>query len=412
MLNLKNEFPIFKNASKILHGKEYPLCFLDTAATSQKPQCVIDAMTHGMTHIYGSVHRGAYTLSYEASEAYENARAKVAEFIGPNVEPEQIIFTKNATEGLNILANGLSKLCLDNQSRIVTSVLEHHANLLPWQRAAAEYKCEIGYIDLNPHTLTLDSSTFDHQIQKHTKILSIAHMGNVLGQINPIKDLIQKAKAVGAFVVLDCAQSMGVLDMNPLDLGVDAFVFSGHKLYGPTGIGVLVLKPHLGHKLEPLIVGGGMVSKVDLQGSSYAAPPQKFEAGTPAFIEALGLATSLQWINSIGRTKIYDHSCQLASLFIQGIKNIPNIEIFSPQTGKETIISFHHTKLHSHDLATAMDRYNVALRAGHHCAWPLIHALNVQSLLRASFGAYCTEGDVAQAIEALKQSVNDLRALM
>ncbi|MEY2988604.1 MAG: hypothetical protein RJB13_2125 [Pseudomonadota bacterium] len=405
---LRADFPIFShNVRKCMDGVERPLCYLDSAVSTHKPKPVIDSLVDFLSKDYGSVHRGAYQLSVRASDAYEAARARVARFIGSSVKPDQVIFTRGTTESLNILAHGLAQLRLNADSRIVVTEIEHHANLVPWQQAALAADCEIAYIPLagvQGRELRLDLNAAARLITGNTAIVSLAHVGNVLGQVNPVREIVDLAKKQGAVVVLDCAQSMTCFDENPFDWGVDAIAFSGHKLYGPTGIGVLALRNSLLNDLPPLLTGGGMISSVTLSESTWAKGYTKFEAGTPPIAEAVALAKALDWLDEAGRSNIHSHAARLAKKFATHIQSIPEIELFYPGTGLETIVSFRHKTLHAHDLATILDDKNVAVRAGHHCAWPLVQKLGVDALVRASFAAYSDEDDVEQAIEAIKEA--------
>jgi cysteine desulfurase/selenocysteine lyase len=406
--SLRLEFPVFAhNVRRCADGVERPLCYLDSAVSTHKPQKVIDKIVEFMSRDYGSVHRGAYQLSVRASDQYEAARARVARFIGSGVRAEQVVFTRGTTESLNLLAHGLTETRLTADKRIVIPAIEHHANFVPWQQAALKADCEIAYIPMcgtSGSDLRLDLNAAAKLITSNTSIVSLAHVGNVLGQINPVQDIAALAKRVGALVILDCAQSMTCFSENPFDWGVDAIAFSGHKLYGPTGIGVLVLRPELLTELPPLLTGGGMISNVTLEESTWTTGTAKLEAGTPPITEAVGLAAALDWLDDLGRSHIHEHASVLASKFAEKLEKIPGIQLFYPGTGNETIVSFRHAALHAHDLATILDGSNVAMRAGHHCAWPLVRQLGVDALVRASFAAYSDEDDIEQAIQAIKEA--------
>ncbi len=405
--SLKKQFPIFKNNERTDLNGIKPLVYLDSAVSTQKPQVVIDTMKHHLEFDYGSVHRGAYHLSARSSEMYENVRKKMAQFIGSSVLPEQIIFTKGATESLNILANGFAREILQEDSRIVIPSIEHHANLVPWQQAALYKNCEIAYIPLvgiKGSDLRLNLSEAKKLINKNTKVVSLATVGNVLGQINPINEIIELAKKVGAYVIADHAQGASCFEQDLFALGVDAVAFSGHKIYGPSGIGILALSKELMQKIPPLLYGGGMISSVTLEESTWLEGSAKFEAGTPPITEVAGLGAAVDWINTYGRKNIHQHSNKLASKFLHELKKMPYIDIFAPETGEETLISFRHKDIHAHDLVTILDSYNVAMRAGHHCAWPLIKLLSVDALVRCSFAAYSETEDVEIALEAIKNS--------
>ena len=291
MLDLKEEFPIFKHNEK----NNRPFVFLDTAVSTQKPKSVIDAMSEFQSHDYGSIHRGAYSTSMRATQIYEETKVEIAKFLSPSLKSENIIFTKNTTESLNILANGFSKSQLTEKDRIVLPAIEHHANLVPWQQAALSTNCEIAYIPMkNQNNFTLDLDKAQKLISKNTKVLTFAFVGNVLGQINPIEKLIEMGKEVQATIIIDCAQSVTSFTHDLFALGADAIAFSGHKIYGPTGIGVLVMRDELMKTLPPLLFGGGMVSSVSLEESKWLNGPEKFEAGTHPTTEIPGLKKALE----------------------------------------------------------------------------------------------------------------------
>jgi cysteine desulfurase/selenocysteine lyase len=405
---LRAEFPVFANNTRVdPKGNVLPLAYLDTAVSAQKPRAVIDAMTRFLENDYGSVHRGAYGLSIRASLAYEAAREKAARFLGPSVAAERIVFTRGTTESLNIVASGLSHSALNAGARIVLPAIEHHANLVPWQQAALRADCELAYVPMVGQRgagLRLDMEKARKLITPNTRVVTLAHVGNVLGQVNPVAEMAALAKAVGALVVLDCAQSMTSFDEDPFSWGVDAVAFSGHKLYGPSGIGVLALSSNLMESLPPLLYGGGMISNVTLEGSDWASGPARFEAGTPPIVEAVGLAAAFDWLEGQGRRAIHAHSSRLATCFREGLEAMEDVEVFSPATGAETIVAFRHKHIHAHDLATILDGSNVAMRAGHHCAWPLVRFLGVDALVRASFAAYSDVDDVEAALQAIKRA--------
>ncbi|WP_186649028.1 aminotransferase class V-fold PLP-dependent enzyme [Fluviispira vulneris] len=405
--HIRNEFPLFENNKKIEDGQIKPFSYLDSAVSAQKHISVIKAMSHHLEYDYGSVHRGAYGVSVRSSQMYENTRSIVAKFIGNSVQPEQIVYTRGTTESLNILANGIGEEYLNENSRIVIPAAEHHANLIPWQQVALKKNCELAYIPLEGKKgkeLRLNLSEAKKLITKNTKVVSLAHVGNVIGQINPIEEVIALAKSVGALVVLDCAQSMTCIEEDVFALGADAIAFSPHKIYGPSGIGVLAMSNELMERLPPYTFGGGMISDVSLEGSSWAQGPAKFEAGTPPITEVAGLDAAIKWITQVGKINIHDHAASLAAIFLSKVQEIPDIEVFAPGTGQETIVSFRHKKIHAHDLATILDAENVAMRAGHHCAWPLIRFLGVDALVRCSFAAYSDKDDIELAIAAIKKA--------
>jgi cysteine desulfurase/selenocysteine lyase len=405
--DLRSQFPIFEHNIRFDNGRTLPLSYLDTAATAQKPRAVINAMRDFMEREYGTVHRGAYALSSQASVMYENARAQVRSFLGPSASDVDIVFTRGATEALNVIANGIADRFLESEHRIVTTVAEHHANMVPWQQAAIRKDCELAYIPMVGKTgtdLQLNLDVAQKLISANTRVVALAHVGNVLGQENNVAEIAAMAKSVGAFVVLDAAQSIASFETDFFALGVDAVAFSAHKMYGPSGIGVLAARRSLLNQIPPLLFGGGMISDVTLEESAWSDGPAKFEAGTPPLIEVAGLRAAVEWMNVVGRKRIHDHASRLAALFAARLREISDVEVFSPGTGSETVIPFRHKRVHAHDLATILDSENVAVRAGHHCAWPLVRFLGVDALVRASFAAYSDEDDVEAAIRGVKKA--------
>lgn len=405
---IRSQFPVLAHNTRQGTAGPQPLVYLDSAATSQKPQAVIDAMSRFLERDYGTVHRGAYELSVRSSQRYEEARGKAISLVTANPTGLQAVFTRGTTDSLNILAHGLSEAFITPESRIVTTVAEHHANLVPWQQEALRKDCELAYIPLRGKqgsSLALNLEKAKSLISKNTRVVTLAHVGNVLGQINPLAEIIALAKNAGAIVVVDSAQSIASLDDDLFTLGADAVAYSLHKMYGPSGIGVLVARESLLKQIPPMSFGGGMIADVTLEGSTWADAPAKFEAGTPMIVEAMGLNAAVEWITAIGRRNIHTHAAALATRFREELSRIPGIEIYSPATGEETVISFRHTSMHAHDLATILDGDNIAMRAGHHCAWPLIRFLGVDALIRASFAAYSSTDDVERAIESIRKAV-------
>ena len=404
---LRDQFPIFQNQQRrSASGVLLPLTFLDSAASAQKPQCVIDAMVKHMQYSYGSVHRGAYSLSMLSSELYESARSDIAAFVGDGVTAEEVVFTHGTTEALNLVALGAAEGLLGPNDRVVVAAAEHHANLVPWQQAALRSGCELAYIPFSGdpgYSYSLNLEKAEKLITKNTKIVAIAHVGNVLGQHNPLAEIIALAQNVGAFVVVDSAQSISSCDKNPLSMGAHAMAFGAHKMYGPTGVGALVGRHELLRLLPPLIFGGGMIADVTLEQSSWAPLPARFEAGTPPITEVVGFAEAARWLGQGGRREAaHRHCAHLATLLREGLGALPGVKIYSSSTGFETLVSFRHDAVHAHDLATVLDGFNVAVRAGHHCAWPLVRDLGADALVRASFGIYNDVDDVERCLEAIK----------
>lgn len=401
--NLKNnpvpveeDFPILKN---LINGKR--LVYLDNSATTQKPKQVIDSMAHFYEHSNANVHRGIYTLSRRATEAYEKARHVVAGFIGASFD--EIIFTKGTTESLNLLASSLGKT-LTEGDEIVLSEMEHHSNIVPWQQIAKEKKCLLKYIPLTTE-YTLDLAKAKKIITPKTKIVSVTQMSNVLGTINPITELAKIAHAVDAVLIVDGAQSVPHLAVNVKDLDCDFLAFSGHKMGGPTGIGVLYGKRNLLLKMEPFLYGGDMIREVSFDSASWNELPWKFEAGTPSIAQAIGLAAAIQYLQKYGMDTIMEHEKKMTIYALQKLSTIPGLKIIGSANteNRGAIFSFTLDGIHSHDVSEILDREGIAVRGGHHCAMPLMSRLQLPGTTRASFYMYNTEKDVDALVTGLKK---------
>lgn len=409
-VTLRKQFPIFSShLNPRNHGNKMPpLRYLDSAATSQKPTAVINKMNEVMQSIYGPVHRGAYALSAESSRLYEYAREAVRDRYARSREVSEVIFTRGTTESLNILASGFGTKILNEKSRVVLPSAEHHANMVPWQQAVMMSDAEIAYIPLmgkESSQLTLDLEKAEKLITPNTTLVTLAHVGNVLGQVNDVAAIVKMAKKVGAWVVLDAAQSASTFFGDYFDFGVDAVVLSAHKIYGPTGIGALIAKRELLEILPPHQFGGGMISDVSLEGSRWAPIPQKFEAGSPAYVEAVGFGEAVRWLTNLNEQsgrKVAEHGKNLAQKFADEVSKVNGIKVFYPQEGASGVVSFVHEKIHAHDFSTLLDSENIAVRAGHHCAWPLIRFLSVSALIRSSFSIYNDMDDVEALLAAIK----------
>lgn len=392
---IKKDFPIL-NENK--HRKN--LVYIDNAATSQKPRQVITAMTRYYEEFNANVHRGVHKLSEVATEEYELAHEKVAQFIGA-AGGEEIIFTKNTTEALNLLAYTLCKR-LKAGDEIVLTEMEHHSNLVPWQQLAKEKGLTLRFMRVGDD-FRLDLDHARSLFTDKTKIVSCVHMSNVLGTINPVKELAQRAHERGALMVVDGAQSVAHLPINVQDLDCDFFAFSGHKMLGPTGIGVLYGKKALLSKMDPFLFGGGMISEATLQETSFADLPAKFEAGTPNIAEAIGLAAAIDYLQTIGMAAITEHEHELTAYALANLSSIPGITLYGPRDTRDrgAVISFNVKEIHPHDLATVLDRYGVAVRAGNHCTMPLMDRLGINGSARASFYLYNDVRDVDALVKAL-----------
>lgn len=391
----RDDFPIFKAQPNLV--------YLDNAATSQKPKCVIDAMDDYYMHYSSNVHRGLYDLSEKATKAYEDARKTVKDFIGAASEKE-IIFTRGTTEALNVVAQGWGRQFLKAGDEIILTILEHHSTIVPWQMIAKEKHCIIKFIALDNHG-ALKREQLNKLLTRRTKIIALSHISNALGTITPLKPLIQKAHAIGAKVVIDAAQSVPHLPLDVQYLDCDFLAFSGHKMCGPTGIGVLYAKEKILREMHPFLGGGDMIIEVHKTHSEWNDIPWKFEAGTPPIAEAIGLARAITYLREIGMGTIRSHEKKLLSFALAEFKKIPEISIFGPadpelQSG---IISFGMKGIHPHDIAAILNENHIAIRAGHHCCMPLMEELKVSGTARVSFYFYNNEADIERLIEGIKK---------
>ena len=370
--------------------------YLDTAATAQKPQIVIDAITRAYDTTYATVHRGVYQRSADMTLAYEAARQTVARFIGAASENE-IVFVRGATEGINLVAQSWAKTHLHRGDRILLSQLEHHSNIVPWQLAGFE-------VDVVPltadHRIDLDAMVA--MITPQHKLVALAHVSNVLGSVLDAKRAADIAHSVGAKILLDGCQAVPRLAVDMAALDCDFYVFSGHKLYGPTGIGVLWARPELLDAMPPIQGGGAMIDRVSFARTTYAPPPGRFEAGTPHIVGALGLATAIDYVETIGLGRIHAHETALVAMTRAALSKINSVTLYGPEDSAG-IVSFAIEGVHPHDIGTILDEAQVAVRAGHHCAQPLMDYLGVDATARASFGVYNSAADVAALVEGIER---------
>jgi cysteine desulfurase/selenocysteine lyase len=396
-LSLRSDFPILQQK---VNG--HPLAYLDNAATTQKPQTVIDALTHFYKNDNANVHRGLHALSLRASKLYDDARKTVADFINAN-DPSEIIFTRNATEGINLVAQTYGKNHAPRNTEILITAMEHHSNIVPWQ-----ILCEQTGATLRVAPMTgageLDLKAFDSLLTDKTKIVAIAHVSNALGTINPIKKVIDAAHAKGAVVLIDGAQAAAHLEIDVKALDCDFYVFSGHKVYGPTGIGALYAKKELLDGMPPYQTGGDMICEVSFEKTTYAHAPSKFEAGTQNIAGAIGFAAALKYVEGIGLKKIAAHEQTLLAYATEALSKIPGLKIHGTAKEKAALISFTLEGVHPHDLGTVLDRRGVATRAGHLCTMPLMKRLGVESLTRASFGLYNTTEEIDRLVAGVKSA--------
>lgn len=393
---VRADFPIL---ARKIHGRR--LAYLDNGATTQKPKAVLDAMARHYRRSNANVHRAVYTLSEEATRAYDEARRKVAAFLGAQ-GMEEIVFTKNATESLNLLAHSLGRT-LKPGDEILLTQMEHHSNIVPWQLAAKRTGAVVKYIPLT-RDFRLDMAAARRLITKRTRIVSVAHHSNVLGTINDVKTLAAWAHAAGALLVVDGAQSAPHTPVDVRRLECDFFACSGHKMYGPTGIGVLYGKRALLEKMEPFLGGGDMISEVTFEGAKWNDLPWKFEAGTPPIAEAIGLGAAVGYLAGLGMAAIEAHEAGLVSYALTRLGALRGITIFGPKADRGSAISFNVKGIHPHDVSTVLDRFGVAVRGGHHCAMPLMGVLGVPATCRASVGLYNTKADIDALAAGLKEA--------
>lgn len=392
---IRRDFPIL---AQMVNGKQ--LVYLDNAATSQKPLAVLEALDRYYREDNANVHRGVHTLGTRATEAYEAARAKVARFIGAKTT-ESIVFTRGTTEAINLVAAGWARRVLRPDDIVVTTVAEHHSNLIPWQQAARVTGAKLRFWPLEPDgTLALEAA--DEILAGPVKLLAVAHISNVLGTINPIAKLARLAHERGARILVDGAQSVPHEPVDVEDLEVDFLACSGHKMCGPTGIGVLYGRPELLEEMEPVQFGGEMISHVDLDGATWRELPWKFEGGTPNIAGAIGLGVAIDYLTDIGMEFVRQQGRELARYAAERLAAIDGVTIYGPRDGERaSLVTFNLDGVHPHDLATALDEEGIAIRAGHHCAQPLMKWLGAQATARASFYFYNTRAEVDVLAEAV-----------
>jgi len=374
--------------------------YLDTAATAQKPQVVVDAITRAYGETYATVHRGVYQRSADMTVAYEAARKAVARFVGAG-SPDEIVFVRGATEAINLVAQCWAGTQLKAGDRILLSMLEHHSNIVPWQMIAERLGVAIDVLPLTPdHRIDLDA--MERMIAPAHKLVALGHVSNVLGSVLDAKRATEIAHSVGAKILLDGCQSVPRITVDVKAIGCDFYVFSGHKLYGPTGIGVLWAKLELLDAMPPYQGGGSMIDKVSFAKTTYAPPPGRFEAGTPHIVGALGLHAAIDYVESIGLEAIHAHETALVTATREALSGINSVRLYGP-ADSAGIVSFTIEGVHPHDIGTILDEERVAIRAGHHCAQPLMEALGVEATARASFGVYNGPADVAALVRGIER---------
>ena len=399
---VRGDFPILSR--EIRPG--VPLVYLDSAATSQKPESVIQAMSAYYRENNANIHRGIHKLAEEATHAYESARKNIADFIGsPSVE--QLIFTRNTTEAINLIAQTWGRVSLHAGDHILLTEMEHHSNLVPWQLLAGELDLVLDFIPVTPEGI-LDLDAY-HELLKHgPKLLAITHMSNVLGTINPIKEILQDAKSAGAITVVDGAQSVPHFPVDMTDFEADFYAFSAHKMCGPTGIGALYARRELLENMPPFLGGGEMIKRVELRSFKANDLPHKFEAGTPAIAEAIGFGAAVNYLNNLGMDQIKNHEKILTNYALEKMEQVPDLTILGPPADKKGgVIAFYIKDIHAHDVAQILDGEGIAVRAGHHCAQPLHTRFNLPATSRASLYLYNTIEEVDKLIDGI-QKVKDV----
>ncbi|HEX6341561.1 cysteine desulfurase [Umezawaea sp.] len=406
---LREDFPIL--ARTVREGKR--LVYLDSGATSQRPTQVLDAERRFLETSNAAVHRGAHQLAEEATDAYESARARIADFVGASAD--ELVFTKNATEGINLVAYAMGNAAISGPEaqrfllgpgdEVVITEMEHHANLVPWQQLCLRTGATLRWFGVTPEG-RLDLSTVDELVNPRTKVVAFTHQSNVLGTVNPVADLVAAARKVGALTVLDACQSVphGPVDFHAL--GVDFAVFSGHKMLAPSGIGVLYGKRELLEALPPFLTGGSMIEMVQMAKSTFAPPPQRFEAGVPMTSQAVGLGAAVDYLREVGMDRIAQHEHVLTEAALRGLGEIPGVTIVGPTSTEDRggAVSFVIDGVHPHDASQVLDSLGIAVRVGHHCAWPLHRALGVQATIRATFYLYNDLDEVTALLDGVREA--------
>ena len=402
---IRKDFPIF---SKVMRGGNR-LVYLDSGATSQKPFQVLDAERNFYEQNNAAVHRGAHLLAEEASIAYEGARQVLADFL--SAELDEVIFTKSATESINAIAYSFgntapgSRLALKPGDRIVVSELEHHANLIPWQQLAKRTGAELVWFSIDAEG-RLDQSNLNELINASTKVVAITHQSNVLGTIIPLDEIVKRAHSVGAVVVLDACQSAPHFAIDVKALDIDFLAFSGHKALGPTGIGILWGRSEYLNEMEPFLTGGSMIESVTMTEAKWAPSPKRFEAGVPNMAQAVGFAAAINYLNNLGMDNVAKHENDLTAYALEKFKQLDRVKLIGPRDNVDrgSVISFTIEGIHPHDVGQVLDQYGVAVRTGHHCAWPLMRKLGLVGTTRASFYVYNDEADVDALVDSVLQA--------
>jgi cysteine desulfurase / selenocysteine lyase len=381
-----------------------PVAYLDSGASAQRALASIEAVSRYERRHHSNVHRGSHTLSAEATAAYEGARATLADHFGA-ADRRELIFVRNATEAINLVARAWGDANVGPGDRIVLTEMEHHSNIVPWQQLAERSGAVIDWVGVDDDGRLLEEE-LDTALAREPKLLALAHVSNVLGTLNPVAEITARAHAAGALVLVDGAQAAPKLPVDVAELGADFYAATGHKIYGPTGIGVLWARLELLRAMPPFLGGGSMIRKVTREGTTYADPPARFEAGTPAITQAIGMAAAVRWLDGLGMEAARRHEEELAGYALARLDEVPGLRIFGPPAapGRLGPVSFELEGVHAHDVAEILDRHGVAVRAGHHCAQPLMQRLGVTATARASFGIYSTPGEVDRLVAGLEDA--------
>ncbi len=391
------DFPILEEK---IHGKR--LVYLDSGASAQKPVQVLDRMDHAYRHEYANVHRGLHTLANRATDAFEGAREKVRAFLNAS-RLEEIVFTRSTTEAINLVASSFAGPRIGEGDEIVISIAEHHSNIVPWHFHRERKGAVIKWVDVAEDG-SFDIEAFAAALTDRTRIVAITHMSNVLGTINPAKQIVEIAHARGIPVLIDGSQAAVHTKVDVQDIGADFYVFTGHKLYGPTGVGVLYGRYELLAEMQPFLGGGEMIEEVSKDAVTYNAPPHRFEAGTPPIVQAIGLGAAIDYVEAVGRDAIAAHEHEIATYAGEQLSRINSLRMIGTAPGKGGIFSFMLENAHAHDVSTILDRYGIAVRAGTHCAMPLLQRFGLTSTCRASFALYNGKDDVDALVEAVEKA--------
>lgn len=393
--NIRSDFPILNQQ---VNG--YPLVYLDNAATTQKPQAVIDSLHDYYTTFNSNVHRGIHALSYRATEAFEAVRRKVASWIGAE-NPGEIIFTRGTTESINLVAASWGEVELRSGDALLLTEMEHHSNLVPWQAIAEKTGAQVRYVRVDNQTGLLDMHSLSEELARRPKLLALTHISNTLGTINSVETVCKMAREAGTLTLIDAAQSAGHRPLHVKQIGCDFLAFSGHKMCAPTGIGVLYGRQELLERMRPYQYGGNMISKVTYERTFYKKPPEKFEAGTPDIAGVIGLGAAIDYLDKIGLEKIMEHDMRMAQIAYEKLSQLDEMRIIGPGKERAGVVCFEMKDIHAHDVVTIADQYGIALRAGHHCNQPLMHKLGLSSTARASFYFYNTPEEIDSLIDTL-----------